>query len=216
MKSLAIGAKNFGRDPMSEENKTVGATPGEDVSGLIQTQLKDRRARNAAELDSISRAYDKYIFRARRKRTGTVWLTDEFIRRVHFDMFGEIWDWAGKYRTFRLNMGMEPHLIYEQVKILCGDFNFWNSDQCSMPPLEVAARLQNRFTRIHPFKNGNGRHARLITDIYLNSIKHPLPKWPQIQLVSHGDQIREQYIAAMKTADQEDYSELISFMEKHL
>ena len=85
-----------------------------------------------------------------------------------------------------------------------------------MPPLEVAARLQNRLTRIHPFMNGNGRHARLITDVYLRSIKHPLPNWPQIQLVSHGNQIREYYIAAMKKADQEEYHDLISFMQEHL
>ncbi len=85
-----------------------------------------------------------------------------------------------------------------------------------MPPLEVAARLQNRLTRIHPFINGNGRHARLITDIYLKSIKHPLPNWPQTQLIAHGNQIRQQYIAAMKKADQEDFRDLISFMQEHL
>lgn len=85
-----------------------------------------------------------------------------------------------------------------------------------MLPLEVAARLQNRLTRIHPFMNGNGRHARLITDIYLYSKKHPLPKWSQIQLISHGNEIREQYIDAMKKANQEDYRDLISFMQEHL
>ena len=150
---------------MSDKTKTLGATPGDDTSGLIQTHLTDRRARNAAELDAISRAYDKHIYRARRKRAGTEWLTDQFIRSVHYDMFGEIWDWAGKYRTDRLNIGVEYHLIPEQIKMLCGDFSYWNSDKGSMPPLEIAARLQNRLTRIHPFTNGNGRHARLVTDI---------------------------------------------------
>jgi len=73
---------------MSDKTKTLGATPGDDTSGLIQRQLTDRRARNAAELDAISRAYNKHIYRARRKRAGKEWLTDEFIRRVHIDMFG--------------------------------------------------------------------------------------------------------------------------------
>ena len=98
---------------MSDKSTTIGATPGDDTSGLIQKQLTDRRARNAAELDAISRAYDKHIYRARRKRAGTEWLTDTFIRRVHDDMFGEIWEWAGKYRADRLNIGVEAHFIPE-------------------------------------------------------------------------------------------------------
>ena len=198
---------------MSDKTKTSGATPGDDTSGLIQTQLTDRGARNAAELDAISRAYNKHIYRARRKRAGTEWLTDTFIRRVHYDMFGEIWQWAGKYRTDRLNIGVEAHLIPEQIKLLCGDFNYWNSDKSTMPALEIAARLQNRLTRIHPFANGNGRHARLITDIFFYSVRLPLPQWPQIQLLSEGDQIRSRYIEAMKAADQEDYRDLIAFMK---
>ena len=199
---------------MSDRTKTPGATPGDDTSGLIQRQLTDRRARNATELDAISRAYNKHIYRARRKRTGTEWLTDELIRRVHFDMFGEIWEWAGKYRTDSLNIGVEFHLIPEQIKLLCGDFNYWNSDRGSMPPPEIAARLQNRLTRIHPFTNGNGRHARLITDIFFYSVRLLLPKWPQIQLLSEGDQVRSRYIEAMKAADKEDYRELMAFMKE--
>ena len=199
---------------MSEKTKTPGATPGDDTSGLIQRQLTDRSARNAAELDAISRAYNKHIYRARRKRAGTEWLTDELIRRVHFDMFGEIWEWAGKYRTDSVNIGVDFHLIPEQIKLLCGDFNYWNSDKGAMPPLEIAARLQNRLTRIHPFINGNGRHARLITDIFFHSVKHPLPKWPQIQLMSEGDQVRSRYIEAMKAADKENYRELMAFMKE--
>jgi len=198
---------------MTDKTKTLGATPGDDTSGLIQRQLTDRRARNAAELDAISRAYNKHIYRARRKRAGAEWLTDTFIRRVHYDMFGEIWQWAGKYRTDRLNIGVEAHLIPEQIKLLCGDFNYWNSDKSTMPALEIAARLQNRLTRIHPFANGNGRHARLITDIFFYSVRLPLPQWPQIQLLSEGDQIRSRYIEAMKAADKEDYRDLIAFMK---
>ena len=156
---------------MSDKTNIPGATPGDDASGLIQRQLTDRASRNAAELDAISRAYNKHIYRARRKRAGAVWLTDQFIRAVHYDMFGEIWEWAGKYRTGPVNIGFDFHLIPEQIKLLCGDFSYWNSAKSSMPPLEIAARLQNRLTRIHPFTNGNGRHARLITDIYFHSVK---------------------------------------------
>jgi Fic-DOC domain mobile mystery protein B len=197
-----------------DENETAGATAGDDTEGLIQTQLTTKAARDAAEWEAIDEAYNKYIHRSRRKKLQDDWLSDGFIRRVHLDMFGEIWDWAGKYRRKILNLGMDPHLIPEQVQQLCGHFNYWNSPASSMEIVEIAARLQNRLTRIHPFRNGNGRHARLMTDIFFNSRGHKLPQWPQIQLITHGDKIRERYIAAMRAADKEDYGELIAIMKE--
>ena len=153
------------------------------------------------------------MFRAHRKKRGTEWLTDDFIRKVHADMFGTIWEWGGQYRQTKLNIGVEPHLIREQIKLLTGDFFSWNETKSTMPVVEIAARLQHRLTYIHPFINGNGRHARLITDIFLYSCKYPIPQWPQIQLLSHGNQVREQYIRAMKHADEGDLTELIQFIE---
>lgn len=201
---------------MSDETHPIGVTPGDDISGLLASNLVTRTARNAAETEAISRAYDKHIFRARSKRQASGWLTDEFLRTVHYDMFGSIWNWAGKYRTTRVNIGVEPHLIRDLIQALCGDFAYWDSSKSSMSILEVAARLQHRLTWIHPFKNGNGRHARLITDIVLYSRRHPLPQWPQIHLMTHGREVREQYIGAMRKADQGDFSDLIQFIEGHL
>ena len=199
---------------MSSEDHTEGATAGEDISGLLEESLIDRRDRDAAELESISRAYDKHVFRARKKKNK--WLTDEFIRRVHQDMFGGIWDWAGKYRTGSTNIGIDWHQIPEQIAQIVGDFEFWNSPQSKMDAVEIAARLQNRLTRVHPFKNGNGRHARLITDIFFHSQGHKLPQWPQLQMLPRGDIIRNQYVLAMRKADMEDYRDLIKFIEQWL
>lgn len=198
---------------MDDETEPVGATPGDDLSGLRIASLTTKAARNVAETESISRAYDRYVFRARRKKRGSKWLTDDLLRQVHNDMFGSIWDWAGKYRTGPVNLGVEPHQIRELVQALCGDFAYWDSPKSAMPALEIAARLQHRLTWIHPFQNGNGRHARLITDIFLYSRGLPLPQWPQIHLITHGDRVRNEYIAAMKKADQGDFANLVGFIE---
>lgn len=197
---------------MSDAGSTEGATAGEDLSGLLQPALADRRDRDAAELEAITWAYSKHLHRARRKKPGSGWLTEEFIRRVHFDMFGSIWEWAGKYRTAPTNIGVDWHRIPEEVGRLVGDFRYWDSSE--MPALETAARLQNRLTRIHPFKNGNGRHARLLTDIFLHSRRLALPQWPQLQRLPQGDLIRQRYLAAMRRADHEDYGELMEFIEE--
>lgn len=201
---------------MTDDTQPIGATPGGDISGLLLGRLSTPAARNAAEAEAISRAYDKHVFRARRKKQETEWLTDDYIRQVHADMFGNIWEWGGQYRQTRLNIGVEPHLIREQIKLLTGDFFSWNETKSTMPVIEIAARLQHRLTYIHPFINGNGRHARLMTDIFLYSRQYPIPQWPQIQLMSQGNQVRERYIRAMKHADDGDIIELIHFIEKCL
>ena len=201
---------------MTDDTRPVGATPGGDISGLILEHLSTPDARNAAETEAISRAYDIHVFRAHRKKRGTEWLSDDFIRKVHADMFGIIWEWGGQYRQTRMNIGVEPHLIPEQIKLLTGDFFSWNETKSTMPVVEIAARLQYRLTNIHPFTNGNGRHARLLTDIFLYSRQHPIPQWPQIQIMSQGNKIRQQYITAMKKADEGDLTELIGFIEECL
>jgi len=198
---------------MTDDTQPVGATPGGDISGLILAHLSTLAARNAVETEAISRAYDKHVFRARRKKRGTEWLTDAFIRQVHADMFGTIWEWGGQYRQTTMNIGVEPHLIRQQIKLLTGDFFSWNEIESNMPVVEIAARLQHRLTQIHPFINGNGRHARLITDIFFYSRQYHIPQWPQIQLLSQGNEIRTQYISAMKNADEGDITELIQFIE---
>ena len=84
---------------MTDSTEPLGATPGQDTSGLLLHNKSSREEINAAETEAIDKASTKYVHRARKKSRDSEWLTDEFIRKVHHDMFGEVWDWAGKYRT---------------------------------------------------------------------------------------------------------------------
>ena len=216
MKSWLIKPKVFGGLRMSDSTQPQGMTAGDDTSGLLQPHLVTRELRNVVEAELIDRAYDKFVFRARRKSSAGEWLTDLFIRSVHDEMFGELWAWAGKYRTSDLNLGVSWHAVPEQIQQLCGNFVYWNSSEASMQPIEVAARLQHTLTKIHPFTNGNGRHARLLTDIFFHSKKISLPFWPQIQRLPQGDSIRSRYIAAMKSADNGDIEPLKLFIADHM
>ena len=196
------------------EVSTMAFSPlGDETADLVHSGLIDRRTRDAGELEGMARAYDKYVFRGKRKKPGSGWLTENSICRVHHDMFSDTWKWAGKYRLDYWAIGVEPHLIPEEINVLCQDFASWDGPHSSMPILEIGARLQNRLTRIHAFKSGNGRHACLMTDIYFRSRKHKIPRWPQFDVIENGDKMREQYIVAMIRADEDYYEELMNFIE---
>jgi len=77
---------------MTDDTQRICTPPGGDISGFILGHLTIPAARNAAEAAAISRAYDTHVFCARRKRQETEWLTDDYIRQVHVDMFGTIWE----------------------------------------------------------------------------------------------------------------------------
>lgn len=77
---------------------------------------------------------------------------------------------------------------------------------------EAAARFHHRLTLIHPFPNGNGRHARLMTDVLLGNRGRPRFDWGRDDLHRIGD-ARDRYVAALRAADDQDFSALFEFLE---
>lgn len=72
---------------------------------------------------------------------------------------------------------------------------------------EIAARIHHRLVQIHPFLNGNGRWARLITNIYLKKQLHRTLQWPE-ETLQEDSPFRKKYIAALKKADDGNYQAL--------
>lgn len=186
-----------------------GATPIEDAADLVPDGIVTYRDLCAVEAENILDAADRHL--SRRKNPECSWFDESFIRRLHADMFGKVWRWAGKYRQEDLNIGVAFHRVQEEIGLLVGDLKYWNSPgECEMPVLERAVRLHHRLSWIHPFRNGNGRHGRLAADIYLRSQRHPLPSWPGDDLAAAG-KMRARYLASLKDADQGDFGPLTDF-----
>ena len=191
-----------------------GATPIEDASGLLVEGIVTYAALNAKETENIIMAANKHM--RPRMRRPAVWLTEEYVRRVHGDMFDSVWDWAGRYRDVELNIGIPAFRVREEVAKLCQDMVFWDDQkENALPVLERAVRLHHRLTWIHPFPNGNGRHARLMSDIYLHVHRQRLPDWPSSALGGPGD-LRGDYLVALKKADGGDFGPLIAYTSRFL
>lgn len=134
------------------------------------------------------------------------------MRTLHKRLFGEVWDWAGTYRLHEKNIGIEPYQISMQLRILLDDARFW-AENGTLDPLEAGVRFHHRMVQIHPFPNGNGRHARIATDIYLSDyFDHAPIEWASgFDLQADNDR-REAYIAALRSADAGYFDPLLIFV----
>ena len=92
-------------------------------------------------------------------------LDEATIRELHRRMFSETWGWAGRYRTLDKTIGIHWPQIPVAIRNFVEDGRLWLREEV-FPPDEAALRLHHRLVQIHPFPNGNGRHARLWTICY--------------------------------------------------
>jgi Fic-DOC domain mobile mystery protein B len=136
-------------------------------------------------------------------------LTEPYIRMLHRRMFDQTWKWAGTYRTTEKNIGVPFCYIAESLAMLLGDAHFWLDRSC-FDPDEMAIRFHHRLVSIHPFANGNGRHARLVADALALRQKASLFTWGSKNLARKGD-FRRAYIEALRAADANDIQPLIAF-----
>ena len=176
----------------------------DDVDALIAAHITTRAELNAWEQANIARAVAWVLGRRRRVLDVT------FIRELHRRMFNDTWRWAGAYRRRDTNIGIPWPMIATNVAELVGEATYWfehgtyDDDECTM-------RLHHRLTVIHPFPNGNGRHARLLADSVLTSRGLPPFTWGSSDL-QHSGVTRGRYLAALRAADGGDMMPLLRFV----
>jgi Fic-DOC domain mobile mystery protein B len=135
--------------------------------------------------------------------------TDAYVRKLHEKMFCNTWKWAGVYRKTEKNIGVPVFKIREMLVALLGDAEFWLTEK-TYKPHELALRFHHRLVSIHPFPNGNGRHARLMADVIINRLGLERFRWGSSKLTEVGD-MRSAYIKALGCADKGDIQPLMKF-----
>lgn len=192
-------------DPPLFDNGDDASTPlePEERDQLIPTYITTRNELNEAEQIGIAEA-DRWAF-ARKRDV----LDPAFLQRLHKRMFAGVWRWAGQYRTTGRNIGIEAYKIGVELRQLTDDARFWVSDQVYTAD-EIAIRFHHRLVFIHPFPNGNGRHARLAADLLAVSLGQSRFSWGRFSLVQPA-QTRREYITALRAADQHNMAPLLAF-----
>jgi Fic-DOC domain mobile mystery protein B len=136
--------------------------------------------------------------------------SEKFIKELHKRMYGEVWKWAGTFRTSEKNLGIKNYLIAIELKQLLDDAIFWKENN-TYSPAELAIRFKHRLVSIHCFANGNGRHSRLMADLIMEKLYDSnFFSWGSSNLVK-ATETRSNYIQAVRNADNNDIEPLISF-----
>ena len=137
-------------------------------------------------------------------------LSEKFLNDLQKRMFGRVWRWAGSYRHSNKNIGVDAYRIPTELRQLIDDCRYW-IDHETYPPDGIAARFHLKLVWIHPYPNGNGRHARLATDLLLVSMNRPRFSWGSASLVDTGE-TRQRYVEALRAADNHDIGPLLDFV----
>jgi Fic-DOC domain mobile mystery protein B len=138
-------------------------------------------------------------------------LTDNALRQIHKRMFGDVWRWAGTYRKSVKNIGVLPTVIPIEVRQWCEDTRYWIENKTHGWD-EIGARFHHRLVAIHPFPNGNGRHARFVTDLLLTTHGQKPFTWGNAGHRVETESIRNRYLASLKAADNHDFKPLLEFV----
>lgn len=187
-----------------QEQNNATLLERDEREGLLLNWITTRAELNEAERNNIE--------------SGAIWaqkfsitdlLTVRFVIELHKRMFGKVWSWAGKFRQTEKNIGISPELVGANTAMLLDDARYWVEHQ-SYDPTELAVRLHHRLVYVHPFPNGNGRHARMMADLTLIRMQKDVLSWGKKSYKEVGS-MRSAYIRALRLADREDYEALIKF-----
>lgn len=182
----------------------AGETPLDDLSGLkIKIPQITRGQLDAAEAESIRDAIKKHMNAKRIRHFDT-----GFFNRLHKDMFGKVWKWAGEYRTSATNIGSPPVHILQDLIILQKNLEAMPHD------LETAVWLHHRAVQIHPFQGGNGRWSRFLADLWLQKHAGQTVRWPVG--MDKESPIRQEYLNGLREADRLNYEPLFELHKKFI
>jgi Fic-DOC domain mobile mystery protein B len=182
----------------------------DEIEGLIPANIQSKAELNAWEAVNIGQATAWAYGRAHVNI-----LRVETLKELHRRMFGATWNWAGTFRKSDKNISSYP---WSQVPMLARNLiedtrvQYDGSEKSDVAADDIAMRFHHRLVQIHPWPNGNGRHARLATTLLLREWLRPAFTWGQISDGGSSEDVRRRYITALQAADGGEFKALQEFV----
>ncbi len=191
-------------DPLIPEDDGGTELTAEEREGLIPSYITLRSELNEAEQANILEA-EEWAFARKRDP-----LVEKILDALHKRMFGNVWKWAGTHRTTGKNIGVDAYRVPTDLRQLLDDCRYW-SENNTYEPDEIATRFHHRLVSIHCYPNGNGRHARLATDLLLKVMGRERFSWGARNRIDINE-TRKRYIVALHAADVHNIQPLLDFV----
>lgn len=173
--------------------------------------LTDKNEINEIEAKGIATA-ELYVFEL---DTDTP-ISTTLILDIHKIAFGQLYDWAGKWRTTEVTVGQLhpplPQLIIQAMYQFIDNLNYKISiANTRFEHIDSLVFAHYEFIRIHPFNNGNGRTGRILMNIIAMKFGYK-----PLELYFREGESRKVYIHAMKTADNGSFENLMTLISEEL
>lgn len=144
-------------------------------------------------------------------------MTCELLRHIHGRIFANLYDWGGRWRTVNIS---KPGVTWPPPGLIAQNMEVFERDILAKYPASslanneafcrAAAEIQGEFLVVHPFREGNARTIKLMTDMLAAKTGRPPLVYDQ------SDAGREQYIAAAGVAFRRDYRPMTELVRQAL
>ena len=192
------------------ENQYEPGSRGQVLKNLLG--IKAKRAMDRAEAEALGRATDALIktYDAQHR------FTADDICTMHRQWLGKIYPWAGSYR--RVNLGIDGLQFASAVYIPrlmegLGQGPLRRHTPCRPASVSVVANalaeVHTELILIHPFREGNGRVARLLAT--LMALQAGLPS---LDFRSVKGRKRQQYFAAVRAGLDRNYEPMTAMFSE--
>ncbi len=137
------------------------------------------------------------------------------IREIHKTWLGHIYPWAGDYRQLNVSKGDFPFAAAAQIPRLMEEFEngpLRKFTPCRFESVSQVAKalalVHAELVLIHPFRDGNGRAARMLAVLMAAQAGLPPLNFGRI----HG-RLLESYFAAVRAGLARDYQPMVELFE---
>jgi len=159
--------------------------------------IKDLEELQLAEEECLARAYEQLLSEVRVDTP----LTTALIQHVHQSIFNDLYEWAGHWRTVQIS---KPGAIWPPPQFLDRAMKDFEEQVLTKFPAsslsdeaafcEEVSEIQGEFLAVHPYREGNARTIKLLTNLLAAQTNRPLLAYDS------SDAGSQNYIEAAKAA----------------
>jgi cell filamentation protein len=175
--------------------------------------ISDLRTLQIREEEALAAAYEVLLGEVRSDTP----MTCDLIRHVHGRIFRELYEWAGRWRTVWIS---KPGVTWPAPDFIDKNMNVFEETVLRKHSPEslreeqafhaAVGEIQGEFLVIHPFREGNARTIKLLTDLLAAQTGRPPLVYDQTE------EGTRRYIEAARAAFKRDYAPMTGIIRQAL